>query len=280
MKGEIEANYDAHSPMTFPTKTPTFHPRLPQNSFLQTTEEMPVKSFQAPKKEATTESTGSFWSWVGLGAAVAVGAVAVAAAAAVVAYAISESEETSPETESSGAIESKEYMIDPSAAQEQVINMADGDILALRFHIESKEVDLWNLYRTNREFFEAELQAQITGCFTPDMEVVFVFREGSLWANMVVRVKTAWDSAGRRISTTTQTMARRLNLSEIGRKLTKAVQNVIAKTRRLFTSPIVKGTAKRVSGFVSLASGITAIIDFFDNHRDWIQGGLGWLSIA
>jgi hypothetical protein len=247
MKRNAETNYVAplpSVPFSPQREFPTFY--MPSPQYMPHNVGQPLTQPVAPQKE---ESSG-FWTFVGLGA-LAIGAVIVGAAIA----ALSEREsEATPSTKTKASPQ----------PEDQWVGLADGDIIAMNFHVESREVNLWNLYQTNRELLEAELQDELRGCFDPDMEIAIVFQEGSVWAKMIVRVKTAWDSLGNRISTTAQNIKRQLNISEIVRKLQLAFKNFVAKTKQVVSSPVVKGTYKVFTNLVTLASGVTSILNYID----------------
>lgn len=261
-EGNIQNVPELPLPLEKTKNSPTFY--LQSKTTHYPAVQLATNPVEISKDQVAEEETGSFWTWVGLGA-VAVGAVI--AGAVYTLYSSSESEaDSSPSNASTTEL------------RDQIVNLGDADVMAMSFHIEIDNTDLWTLYQTNQNLLEAELQEQLKDCFSPDMDVAIAFQKGSLWTKIVIRVKTAWDAFGNRISIINKSVQRQINISKIERKISEVFRNFVAKTKGIVTSPKVKTTFKFFAEVASFASSIASIIGFIDpdHHTALSQMLLSW----
>jgi hypothetical protein len=224
----------------------------------------PISSTQA--LVAQENKGNGFWKLVrfGLlaGAAIVAGAVAVSL--------LSSHSEEKPSTDVT------------SSTNDQWIHFSDNDILAINIYLQCHEVELWSHYEAHRKAIDAEIQAELSECFSSEMEVALVFQKGSLWAKIVTRIKSAWDSFGNYIKTEGEKLDRKLNISKITQKIQKVFKNSIAKTKQILTSPQAKTTCKVFVQVVHIGSSLATILGFIDPEHQtalsafldaWINGG-------
>jgi hypothetical protein len=126
---------------------------------------------------------------------------------------------------------------------DQWVSLDLDDLLLLEVCFESEDVDPWDIYQADKGAFETSLRRALEESLGSGLEVLFLVDKGSLWTNIVVRVKKGWNSA-------------RVNVSRVAR----SVRSVVTSNKTRVRAKGAFGVIKVVG---SLFLSIHQIVAFF-----------------